>query len=132
MHFLPKPGPDETKQSTELKFFECIPVTEGDVIACLLSTFRQSTQLCLKQISGSFPWYTIVGETSLNVEITSVMKAFKLSSQEMADGNIQKRIDNTSRPQPHLIIASRGQKRCFSYIRTRTYLLLEPQIKTGA
>ena len=67
----------------------------------------------------------------MNVEITSVMKAFKLSSQEMADGNIQKRIDNTSRPQPHLIIASKGQKRCFSYIRTRTYLLLEPQTKTG-
>ena len=106
MHFLPNPGPDETKQSAELKFVDCIPVSAlGNVIACSLSTFIQSTQLCLKQISGSFPWYTIVGETSLNVVITSVMKEFKLSSQEMADGNIQKRTDNTSRPQPHLIIA---------------------------
>ena len=105
-HGPPKPGPDETKQSTELKFFDCIPVTEGDVIACSLSTFRQSTQLCLKQISGSFPWYTIVGETSLNVEITSVMKEFKLSSQVMADGNIQERTHNTSRPKFHLLIAN--------------------------
>ena len=80
MHFLAKPGPDETKQLAELKFVDRVPVSVGDVIACSLSTFRQSTQLCLKQMSGSFPWYTIVGETSLNVVITSVMKEFKLSS----------------------------------------------------